>query len=113
MEFLAGTRGVLLDFDGPVCPLLEDGRNAALADRLRQTVPLPSRLASTDDPLAILRFAYEHGSAEVAAAGVARSTPGGHETVVACDDSGWPVVIVSNKSQACVEAYLSRHRLGD
>ena len=109
---LAGTRGVLLDFDGPVCPLLEDGRNAALADQLRQTIrsELPSRLASTDDPLAILTFAYERGSAtvvedaliagEVAAAGVARATPGGHDTIAACHENGWPVLIVSNNSRA-------------
>ncbi|MBM7785486.1 HAD family hydrolase [Tenggerimyces flavus] len=122
-ELLAGTRGVLLDFDGPVCPLLEDGRDAALADRLRQTIQLPSRQASTDDPLAILTFAYEQGSAtevedaliagELVAAGVARATPGGHETIVACAEATTPVVIVSNNSQASVEAYLARHGLGE
>lgn len=105
-----------------MCSLFENGRNAAIAEQLRQALGGPG-LAETDDPLAVLALAYEHGTVElaedtliageVAAAAVARPTPGGHETIAACHGNGWPVVIVSNNSRASVEAYLARHELDE
>ena len=45
------------------------------------------------------------------AAAVAIPTPGGHDTIAACHETGRPIVIVSNNSQASIEAYLTRHEL--
>jgi hypothetical protein len=39
---LADTTAVLLDFDGPITPLLPSGPNRRLADATRETAP-PSR----------------------------------------------------------------------
>lgn len=127
---LETTTALLLDFDGPVTPLFEDGRASAIAVRMRQilrelgVVDLPPPVGSTDDPLAVLSFTYERDSAaltrrvediliagELAAAAAALPNPGGHETLAACHETGLPVVIVSNNSPACVEACVERHRL--
>ena len=60
-RILARTRGLLLDFDGPVTPLLADGRDDRVADRLRQVlaehrIAAPEELRGTTDPLRILRW---------------------------------------------------------
>jgi beta-phosphoglucomutase-like phosphatase (HAD superfamily) len=130
-RLLDSTTALLLDFDGPVCPIFEEGRNAAIAEQMRGTLldelgvtDFPPHIASTYDPLHVLQFAYERDpgtptsrvedtfiAGEVAAAAEAKPTPGGHETIVACHETGRPVVIVSNNSQACIEAYLTRHQL--
>lgn len=129
-RLLESTTALLLDFDGPVCPIFEEGRNAAIAEQMRGTLrelgvaDLPPHIASTYDPLHVLEFAYEHDptklasrvedtfiAGEVAAAALAIPTPGGHDTIAACHETGRPVVIVSNNSQAGIEAYLTRHKL--
>ena len=126
---LAQTRSVLLDFDGPVCPIFADGRNAAIAsvmrDRLRRhNVDIPAEIEAAWDPLHVLWFVYRRGpanltavvddtfvEAEVNAALTAQPTPHAHDAIRACHEVGRPVVVVSNNAAAAIEAYLNRHQL--
>ena len=126
---LAQTRSVLLDFDGPVCPIFADGRNAAIAsvmrDRLRRhNVDIPAEIEEAWDPLHVLWFVYRRGpanltavvddtfvEAEINAALTAQPTPHAHDAIRACHEVGRPVVVVSNNAAAAIEAYLNRHQL--
>jgi phosphoglycolate phosphatase len=127
---LAPVRAVLLDFDGPVTPLLAEGRDARVAVRMRQTlaehgIDLPDELRLTPDPLLILRWATPErvgdapaGAAqqacvdgEVTATGVAPLTPGADHLLEACRAAGLPVIIVSNNSAEAIDAFLTRHGL--
>ena len=63
---LTHTWQVLLDFDGPVCPIFAGGRNATIAGRMRHTldgerVEVPDEVAATVDPLDVLWFAHKLG----------------------------------------------------
>jgi phosphoglycolate phosphatase-like HAD superfamily hydrolase len=126
---LAPTRAVLLDFDGPVCTFFADGRNAAIADTLRDRlgrhrVEPPAEVRQTWDPLAVLRFVFQLGNAdltaviedilvqgEVEAALLANPTPHAHDVIRACYETGRRLVVVSNNSARAIEAYLNRHHL--
>ena len=129
VRVLSETRPVLLDFDGPVCPIFADGRNATIADAMRRVlrerdVNVPEKIATTYDPLHVLKFAHDlrqpalmseveetMRAGELQAAEKAIPTPGSADMVQACHDTGRPVVIVSNNSAPAIEAYLQLHEL--
>jgi 5-amino-6-(5-phosphoribosylamino)uracil reductase len=129
-RLLAPVRAVLLDFDGPVTPLLAEGRNAQVADRMRHTlaehrIALPEELRDTNDPLQILRWATRQRvgdsaaaaaqqaciEGEVAAAHLAPLTAGAQRLLEACQAAALPVIIVSNNSAEAIDAALTRHGL--
>jgi beta-phosphoglucomutase-like phosphatase (HAD superfamily) len=125
---LAATGPILLDFDGPVTPLLPAGPNAHLAhatrEQLRRSgVTIPTAVATTTDHLAVLRLATNEADAireavelvaiagEVEAAKTSTPTAGAHDTLRGCREAGRAVVIVSNNAAQAVETYLDRHHL--
>src|SRR5882757_9232776 len=66
----AATGPGLLDFDGPVTPTLAAERNRLAADRPRHVlVPdgsfIPDHVATTPDPLEVLRYAGMHAPHQV------------------------------------------------
>ncbi|MBO0883481.1 MAG: HAD family phosphatase [Mycobacterium sp.] len=126
---LWATGPVLLDFDGPMTSLLAGGRNRLAADRLRlvlhgQGVALPAEIATTNDPLEILRQAgrsrnvaavnqveAELRRCEIEAAHDSSATAGAADFLAACHDTQRPVVIVSNNGAEAIRAYLDLHQL--
>lgn len=122
---LAPATHVLLDFDGPVCDMFAGLPAADVADVLRQLVihtgtALPAEVGTTQDPLAVLRASTGHAAAiieqalqaaETQAAATALPTPGAHELLAACADTGRRVMIVSNNSANAITAYLQRSGL--
>lgn len=128
---LSPASGILLDFDGPVTPLMPPPVNRLAAEATRQplldaSISLPEEIAATTDHLAVLRYAGHLDpeilreveaaavTAEVAAARASQPTPGAHEFLHACRATGKRVVIVSNNSSDAVHTYLNRftlHRL--
>lgn len=127
-QLLSESAAVLLDFDGPVTPLMPAPANMHAADAARRAlaahgVDMPGDIAATSDHLAVLRWAGTHApealtDVEDACAAVeidlARSctpTPGSYELPVALHAAGTPVVIVSNNAAAAIRAYLERHGL--
>jgi phosphoglycolate phosphatase-like HAD superfamily hydrolase len=122
---------VLMDFDGPVCPIFSGGRDAVLAEQMRGTlrssgVEVPDDVAVTSDPIDVLRFTAGLGrgdlthrvedtfvAGETDAAREGTPTPGAHDAIRACDEAGRPVVVVSNNSVQAIRTYLDLHHLGD
>lgn len=129
-DILASTRILLLDFDGPVTPLMPNGVDRAIADSMRDvlrqlTGSVPAEAADTKDPLAVLRAAASESpevlvavedacrAGEVAAAESCEPTDGAHEAMQACRDAGRPLIIASNNAPEAIETYLKRHSLQD
>jgi phosphoglycolate phosphatase len=130
-EVLAATWPVLLDFDGPITPLMPAPMNWQIAENMRLVIRnaghhVPGEIAASVDPLVLLRYAHSdlEGAlrvqvedtclaGEIEAARTSKPTPGGHETLRACQTAGRPVVIVSNNAPEAVEAYLDVHNLRD
>jgi phosphoglycolate phosphatase-like HAD superfamily hydrolase len=130
-EVLAKTGPVLLDFDGPVTPLMPAPLNWQIAEAMRGTVrassiSLPKGIAISADPLVVLRYAYSNLpmslralveqvciDGEVAAAQLCQPTLGGHETIRACRLTGRPIAIVSNNAPDAIDVYLDRYELRD
>ncbi len=124
-EVLAGTRVLLLDFDGPVCGVFGGIPDRAIADQLRPLIePLPPGAATTNDPLEVLRaigLLGEHSLTErvedalcrweLEATKTATPTPFAAEALAAAHAAGRSMVMVSNNSAEAVEAYLRAHRL--
>lgn len=128
VELLAAADAVLLDFDGPVTPLMPSPANVEAANAARAAldqhgVATPASIATTPDHLAVVRWAGEHApsalagveaaclSAELDAAWTCVPTSGAHELLVQLHQDGKPVVIVSNNAADAIRAYLDRHRL--
>jgi len=130
-DYVASAAAVLLDFDGPVTPLLPAPLNAQAAEAARRPliaagVSLPASVALTTDHLAVLRYAgtldadallaeVEEASisAEVDAAAVSRPAEGGHEFMRAIAATGRPLVLVTNNAPEAVVTYLARFGLAD
>jgi len=130
-DVLATTRVLLLDFDGPVTPLMPEGVDRAIADTMRAvllqtTGRVPAEIADTKDPLTVLRVTAATESSEVLTAvedacrageidAANRSVPtdGAHDAMRACRDAGRPLIIVSNNAPEAIEAYLAVHALRD
>lgn len=126
-ELLAAADAVLLDFDGPVTPLMPSPINAqaaaaARAALCRHGITPPSDVAVATDHLAVARWTGVHApsaladveaaclSVELDAARTCVPTPGARELLVQLDQVGKPVVIVSNNAADAIGAHLDRHR---
>lgn len=128
-EVLAETGPIFLDFDGPVTHLFIDGRNQAIADRMRGVLtqhgePATDQAATTHDPLIVLRWTYANRSSktfeaveaeciagEVDAVAVTEPTPGAHDFIAACDHAGRRLIILSNNAPEAIAAYMDRFEL--
>lgn len=124
---LWSARAVLLDFDGPVTPLMPAPLNKQTADAARAALArhgnVPEEIRETSDHLAIIRWAGAHApdalpdveamciEAEVEAAQTSQPTPGAHELISALDEADVPVVIVTNNAARAVRNYLDRFDL--
>lgn len=124
-QIVASTQGVLLDFDGPMTPLMPAPLNFEIADSIRSVlrnaeVPMPADVEDTKDPLVVLRFAANLAEdveavaeqtcrdAEVEAARRASPTPGALELLAACAATDRPLVIVTNNSADAAWAFVQQ-----
>jgi phosphoglycolate phosphatase len=127
-ELFAAAEAVLLDFDGPVTPLMPAPVNLQAAHTARaplraRGLALPDHTGTTSDHLAVLRWAATNAPdalaeveamcdhAEKAAASTAEPTSGAHDLLAGCHRTGKPVLVVSNNSEAAIRAYLERWSL--
>ena len=127
-ELFAAADAVLLDFDGPVTPLIPAPANLAVADAARapllaRDIVLGDHIGTTSDHLAVLRWAATNApqalvevetlcdDTETAAVSTAEPTHGAHDLLVRCHQNGKPVVIVSNNAEGAIRAYLERWSL--
>lgn len=121
-DVLRQAETVLLDFDGPVCSVFSGISDIEVADRLREVLrregaDMPSRVAETNDPIAVLEFTTGRPdlvrlvedtliAAELQAVRLAGATPYAVEFMAAVRESGKRLAIVSNNSSEAVRAYL-------
>jgi HAD superfamily hydrolase (TIGR01509 family) len=130
-QLLAGTGPILVDFDGPMCRLFAGYPASVIAHELRDMliaggITVPPPIADESDPLEVLRWTAQLGhdrlarqieealcAAELAAAATAEPTHFATEAIVAAHATHRPVAVVSNNSQAAIEAYLASHGLND
>lgn len=129
-QLLNEAAAVLLDFDGPVTPLMPAPANMHAADAARRALTahgttLPDDIVTTSDHLAVFRWTGAHApvaladvenactAAEINSARTCRPTPGAHALMAALHAAGTPVVIVSNNAAEPIHAYLERHGLTD
>lgn len=121
---LGSARALLLDFDGPVTPLMPAPANLHAADAGRAALAVhgldASEIRTTSDHLAVIRWAGAHApealpdveaachAAEVEAARSCSPTPGAHELLRALDANNVPVVIVTNNAADAARTYLER-----
>jgi phosphoglycolate phosphatase len=127
-QILRESAAVLLDFDGPVTPLMPAPANMHAAEAARAALTAhgitpPDGLATTSDHLALVRWAGAHAPdaladvddactvAEVNSARTCIPTPGAHAFLAALHAAGTPVVIVSNNDAFAIHNYLQRHDL--
>jgi phosphoglycolate phosphatase len=127
-ELLAAADAVLLDFDGPVTPLIPapanlEAANAARKPLLAHDIALGDHIGTTSDHLAVLRWTAANAphvlaeveaqcdDAETAAAFTAEPTHGVHALLARCHQSRKPVLIVSNNAEVAIRAYLERWSL--
>lgn len=126
-SILKPMRGILLDFDGPVCRLfnqlpgslvaaqlysLMSSRVSSLAEfrAIHNPVLLADRIANSCPSLA--REVHTRlAEMEVEAAKTARQTSGLIDLLVACRDTNRLVAIVSNNSHTAVSNYLEENGL--
>lgn len=126
---LSTTDTLLLDFDGPMCAVFAALPAPEVADELRRVlhherVSVPDDIDSEADPLMVLawvgtlarpaltrRVDDELRRAELRAIEGATPTPYARETIVAAQEAGRSVAIVSNNSEPAIRAYLDAHRL--
>ena len=86
---------------------------------------MPEAIAGEDDPIEVLRFTSGLDldtagrveaalrDAERAATATATPTPDAREVILACQQTGRRVAIISNNSQAAVETYLRAQHLAE
>lgn len=127
-QLLNESTAVLLDFDGPVTPLMPAPANLQAADAARQVladheVAVPDDIAATSDHLAVIRWAGTHAwetlasvedactAAEIESARTCTPTPGAHALLAALHAAETPVVIVSNNAAEPIRLYLELHDL--
>ncbi|MDR7383519.1 HAD family hydrolase [Promicromonospora iranensis] len=127
-QLLNESAAVLLDFDGPVTPLMPAPANMYAADAAREALKAhgftpPGELAKTSDHLALVRWAGVHApdaladvddACTIAEMGSARTcipTPGAHALLAALYAAKTPVVVVSNNDASAIHNYLQRHEL--
>lgn len=127
-DIFAAADAVLLDFDGPVTPLIPapanlEAADAARAPLLARGIDLGDHIGTTSDHLAVLRWAATNApealaeveavcdDAETTAASTAEPTHGAHDLLRKCHQASKPVVIVSNNAEVAIRAYLERWSL--
>ncbi|MFF4031902.1 HAD family hydrolase [Streptomyces sviceus] len=125
---LSGIRGVLFDFDGPVCRLFPGESSRPVADELRELLTqagvsqvLTAREENHKDPHVVLQAVHraspwredlvgamdEHvSSREVAAARKAEATPGVVELIRRLAKNGIRLAVVTNNSPRAADRYL-------
>jgi phosphoglycolate phosphatase-like HAD superfamily hydrolase len=127
-QLLSESTAVLLDFDGPVTPLMPAPANMHAADAARQALAAHGiepgdDIAATSDHLAVIRWTGTHApsaladvenactAAEISSARTCTPTPGAHALLATLHAVGTPVVIVSNNAAEPIRTYLERHHL--
>lgn len=128
-RIMANTEVLLLDFDGPVCSIFTGIKADYIARQLRALLmneghtDLPSEIADVKDPFAVFDYSAMVGKRqarsieaalrtyEVDATVTAEPTSGSHELIKRWLATGRKIAIVSNNSEAAVNAYLLRHKL--
>ncbi|MFD3416760.1 HAD family hydrolase [Streptomyces decoyicus] len=128
-EVIGATKGVLFDFDGPICDVFAGRPAPGVARELSEVVArhdatLCGKTRGVGDPMEILRLTVQGGEpviraveesltkAEVSAVKVAGPpVPGAVAALKAAHSSGRRVAVVSNNSTACVRAFLMLHGL--
>src|SRR5215471_5321832 len=128
-QLLTGSGPILLDFDGSVCAIFAGYAADAVASELRSILQqadgqLPAAVAEETDPLQILRWTATLGNApltraiedslraaELKAVASASPTPYAYEVLMAAQQRGRPVAIVSNNSAPAIKTYLTTHGL--
>jgi len=122
------TRWLLLDFDGPICSIFAGLPAFTVAAQLRDLLTaggarLPASVLESSDPMDVLRstaglepaltarIEAALRAAELTATSTAKPTPHAREAIHACHASNRAVAIVSNNSQAAIEAYLRDNQL--
>jgi phosphoglycolate phosphatase-like HAD superfamily hydrolase len=133
-DLIGAAKCVLFDFDGPVCHLFRDRPTPAIAARLREAVLAgvsgggAAWLPETDDPMEILRAAFEQPVA--VESGLARdieraltveevrAAPGAFPTAYAdtllhtLSATGRQLAVTTNNSRQAVERYLETRTTG-
>lgn len=116
---------VLIAFDGPLCSFADPSTARATAERLRILLgpDLPRKLASTDDPFEVLRYAQTCGEHtahvverqlswfEAQAAMTAGPAEGALEAVRTLYATGHTVTVVGNQSTEAVRTFVVMHEL--
>ncbi|NGO43332.1 HAD family hydrolase [Streptomyces ureilyticus] len=130
-ERLAAARGVLFDFDGPICRLFPEGVSVHVADELRRTVDdfgagnvLAARERTDIDPHVVLRAVHRAAQrdrglrglvaelekrvtdGELAAVPSAWGTPGAEDLIRTLFEQGRRLAVVTNNSPRAASAYL-------
>jgi HAD superfamily hydrolase (TIGR01662 family) len=124
---LRATKGLLLDFDGPVCSVFAGYPAPDVASKVRQALlshGLNSQtIGETRDPLILLRWvAANHPeltskaddalrAVEFEAVQTATPTKYVDDVIATAMRTGIPVAIVSNNSDVAIREYLDRQRL--
>jgi phosphoglycolate phosphatase len=125
-ELLAGTRCLLLDFDGPICAIFAGRPAQTVVLDLVETLAVsgasvPDAVTGARDPFDVLRYAGSVSdqlaervearlrASEIEAARTARPTQHAAEVIAAWRRERRPVAIVSNNSTVAVERYLREH----
>ncbi|MFF8915701.1 HAD family hydrolase [Streptomyces sp. NPDC015032] len=120
---------IFFDFDGPMCDVFAGLPAPEVAKQLTallagQDADAGAKATETDDPIEVLRIAYEADTelgqeveqaltvAEVEAVPLAGPpTPGAVEALQAANSSEKVVAVVSNNSAECVQHFLEIHGL--
>jgi beta-phosphoglucomutase-like phosphatase (HAD superfamily) len=127
-QIIAGTRHLLLDFDGPVCSVFAGTPASTVAQQLRDSLTaagfnVPGEAQDQDDPLEVFRAVAKTSddaaaaaqdvltALEVRAVKTAQPTPGSADLIITAEQTGRTVTIVSNNSGAAISTYLADHRL--
>lgn len=127
-QLIATASTVILDFDGPITPLMPPPLNFETANAarraLRSQTALPEPLQTTADHLDLLRFAASQGASrmtaveevctcmEVDAASICTPTPHALELLPWLADSRTTVAIATNNAPDAVHVFLERFGLG-
>jgi beta-phosphoglucomutase-like phosphatase (HAD superfamily) len=123
-------RHLLLDFDGPFCTLYAHEPARQVADRLRailatHNAEIPTAIATTADPLAVLAHAAaidpelaEQAEAELTrcelnAVATAQPTGYSHDVITSAREGHRTITIISTCSARAVHAYLDRASLDE
>jgi HAD superfamily hydrolase (TIGR01509 family) len=129
-QIASSTRHLLLDFDGPICAVFAGVPSSTIAGQLRDSlhaagIPVPAEVGGEPDPLEVFQAVATVSpdaaataqqllaAFETRAIASAKPTPGSVDLIVTAYRTGRTVTIISNNSEAAIQAYLEDHRLSD